>query len=63
MSESTMPAPELQKCAQLHAENCSEYHKNTNQDILSSNTVTFRISHKSARTLHKFISRYVQSHI
>lgn len=40
MFESTMPAPALQKCTQLNAESYAECHKNTNQDILGSNTVT-----------------------
>jgi len=38
-----MPELVLQKYTQLHAKSYGECHKNTNQDILSSNTITLHL--------------------
>lgn len=43
MSESMMPGLVSQKCTQLYAESYGECRKNTNQDILSSNTITLHL--------------------
>lgn len=53
-----MPAPELHKYTQLHAESCGECHKNTNQDILSSNIT--RVHFRSCASQHEHYTNWYQ---